>query len=963
MARSAFFLSGAAGLIFEIVWLRHLGRTLGATTVAVATTTAAYMGGLALGSHLGGKIADRLRRPLAVYGVLEVAVAAMGALVPWLCGIIPIFDERWLADLESGFGRALVRFFVAFAVLIIPTTAMGMTLPVLSRAVAPRLGTVGREVGALYAINIAGAVAGAALAGFVLIPHLGLAATNLTAVAIDVSLGCITIAAGSYLRPMTAETPSLATAPIVRAEGGQLVGLLAVTGAAAMALQVLWTRALGTALGPSTYAFSAIVCAYLVGLAGGGAWASRLADRVRSIRHALAGVLAATAAATWAGIAVVDDLPSLLHPVVLDPTLTMGGLVRTEFALAALSVVPAAVGMGTLFPLTIAAVVGSEARIGAAVGRAYAVNTLGNIAGSFAGVFILLPTLGVEWGMRAAASSYVVLALLLVARPEPTTRPSARRAVAVGATLVAAALVAWPGWDIARWTVGLFRMSMARSFFPQAGKLDTSRVIFHADGLASTVTVEEEAGTRWIKVNGKIDGSSEGDMPTQVLSGLLPMLVHPAPERVAVIGCGSCVTVGAALQGDPDEVTLIELEPEVVRAARLFGAVNHEPWNDPRLTIVEDDGRNYMMRRGPAFDVIISEPSNPWMTGAASLFTLEFFEIAARRLAPDGLFLQWLQAYELAPERIASVLATFHAVFPEVLVFSAHPDSNDLLLLGSRSELALPRARLARRFDELASEFARAGLRGLDDLLALLLLSSPEVYEVARDATLNTDDNALIEFGAPRDLVAFAETDPELPFLALNLGERAAMVRRLGGIGSDPGMSLDLAQAYLRQGMLVDAAQTAREVATAAAGDPVTERAEEIAAIAALLDEPDDREAVIDLGLEGTSQEDMRTGVLIARDETKEALQRFEGPGGHPPKTTTERLLYAYLLYRNQRYEAARSQLLLARGEAPPARQAAVSYYLARSDYYDGQYARAVTEMRSYRALKARPLSISRKPD
>ncbi|MBC7793794.1 MAG: fused MFS/spermidine synthase, partial [Clostridia bacterium] len=650
LARLAFFLSGVAGLTFELVWTRHLGLAIGATSVAIATITAAYMGGIALGSHLGGRIADRLKRPLAAYGLLELAIAMVGIAVPYFALAIPGVDAALFGEV-SGFTRALTRFLVAVVVLIVPTTLMGATLPILARAVTERLGTVGREIGTLYAINLAGAVIGAALAGFYFIPTLGRNGTNAIAVGIDVLVGLIALYGGSKGAPSEVKpVDPLMSSTSIRAGSRDIVGLLAVTGASAMALQVLWTRAISTAIGPSTYAFSAIVCAYLSGLAIGGAIASRIADGTKSLRFALACVLLATGLAAMFGIAIVDDLPSVLRTVVLDKDLTIRGLFASEFGLAALCLMPATIAMGAIFPLSITAVIGSKEKLGSAVGIAYAINTVGAIVGSFASVFVLIPTLGIERGMRFAALLYVIAALVLCFRVESFVPKERSRTLAAACGLAVAVILAWHGWDIARWTAGVYRLSMTREYYSKDFKM--AEVLFHADGLSSTVTVESEDDVRWIKVDGKVDGSSVGDMPTQILSGLLPMMFHPAPKNVAVIGCGTGVTVGGALQGEPEYVTLIDIEREVVIGAHFFAGENHAPWSDPRLTIVEDDGRNFLRRSKTAFDVIVSEPSNPWMAGAASLFTKEFFTLAAKHIDPDhGLFLQWLLIYELAPER------------------------------------------------------------------------------------------------------------------------------------------------------------------------------------------------------------------------------------------------------------------------------------------------------------------------
>lgn len=968
LARGAFFLSGIAGLTFEIIWARHLGLALGATTLAVATTTAAYMGGLAFGSGVGGRIADRLRRPLSVYGLMELLIGLMGLGVPWLCRHIPLVDAWLFADLESGFARALVRFVVAFLVLILPTFAMGTTLPILARVVTQRVDNVGQQVGLLYALNIAGATVGAALCGFVWIPAWGLSATNYIAVGIDVVLGLLALGFGTLLAPL-AVTPPVPNTPrpsLWRSGGATLVTLLAVTGAAAMALQVLWTRALGTALGPSTYAFSAIVCAYLAGLAIGGFVAARVADKVTASRLALLGTLVVTAACTLIGITMIDDLPRLLHNIVLDRNLTMEGLIRSEFLLAALSVLPATIGMGAIFPLTLAAVSGSDTQLGAAVGRAYAINTLGAIFGCFAGVFILLPLVGVEWGMRLAALGYVGLALLLSFHLEPSAQGAPRRILTGLALVVGIATVAWPTWDIAQWTSGMFRLSMTRTYFP-TDKIELSKVIYHHDGLASTVTVEEDEGVRWIKVNGKIDGSSHGDMPTQILSGILPMLLHPNPQEIAVIGCGSCVTVGAALQANPNHITLIELERRVVEAAHMFSDVNHAPWSDPRVSIVEDDGRNFMSRGHTMFDVIISEPSNPWMTGAASLFTEEFFTLAHSRLKNDGMFVQWLQVYELAPERIASVLKTFHAVFPNVLVFSAHTESNDLLLVGSNTPVTLDMPLLAQRFVQTQAELTRAELQNPDDLLALLLFTDKDIDTLAQGVPINTDDNAFLEFGAPRDLLAFAEEDPSLPLLEQVAGRRSEAVHRALSPKSPPWptVAAGLAGGYLRQGMLVDAQAAAAVVRqdSADVSPADLDRVRQVEDVAQLLD-GDDRERVVDAALVSDDAAYGQAARLLADGDDEEALSYLQHRPTLNQKDGAHQFLYGYLLYLNEDYSEARRQLQHARAaKGSESFRPAVTYYLARTAYGLGEYRRAATEMLRYRETLTEPLSVSKAED
>lgn len=941
LTRGAFLLSGVAGLTFEIVWLRHLGLSLGATTLAVASTTAAYMGGLTLGAALAAKVADRLKRPLSVYGVLEIAIALTGIFVPIVCGSLHNLDALFSNDV-SGTTRAVSRFVAAALILLLPTTAMGATLPILAKAVTKQTSDLGKEIGILYGLNLAGAMIGAALAGFAWIPAYGLSFTNFIAVGIDGFLGIATFLGGLFVMPI--EPAKLERSENRNAARPMTVyhGALFFSGAAAMVLQVLWTRALGTALGPSTYAFSSIVCAYLLGLAIGSWIAAALSRHSFQPQKLLVVFLLLAANLALFGIALVDDLPLLLKSFIVDPSLTVRDLVRTEFTLAALSLVPATTAMGTLFPLTLVVINRSPTALGNLVGRAYAVNTLGNIVGCFVAVFVFLPLFGIEWGMRTSLLFYCIAAGGVLFHESHDKR---KRWFTIATGTTAILVLVFPAWDIGQWTSGLFRLSMTRNFYADEPFV-ASELVFHKDGLSTTVTVEQEAGVRWIKVNGKIDGSSEGDMPTQILSGLLPMFFHPDPKNVAVIGCGSGVTIGAALQGNPEHITLIELEKQVVEGAKFFANVNHKFWEDPRLQIIEDDGRNFLARHGSPFDVIISEPSNPWMTGAASLFTREFFQVATRRLNDDGIFLQWLQTYELAPERILSVLKTFQTVFPHILIFSAHADSNDLLILGSRKPLDFPAEKLQKRFDIFRDELKRAEIENVHDLFALALYSDRELAE-EKMVPLNTDNNAFVEFGAPKDLLTFAEDDPDTSFLQTLKGRRVDLLLRFFDRQS---LSFDaLAQSYLRHGLLKDAhyaaiqhLKTIQEVSTF----------REIRELIQLLDEVD-YESVIDVEYARADATYRKIAELVVNGEHEKAADEFSNNAALAKTNPKFGLLYAYVLYQNSQFSDAQRQL-----STLDKNSVAVQYYLARNSYFQGEYDRGIEQMRKYQTSRKRNLSL-----
>lgn len=587
------------------------------------------------------------------------------------------------------------------------------------------------------------------------------------------------------------------------------------------------------------------------------------------------------------------------------------------------------------------------------------------------------------------ALGYLLVAMFMALAAEEGSGESfgsdGRRSIAVFSAVALVVFSALPGWDVGNWTLGLYRLSTTRDYYADHIP-ENSPIIFHRDGLAATVTVEQDGndGARWIKVDGKIDGSSHGDMPTQVLSGMLPLLINPRSENVAVIGCGSCVTIGAMLAASKQlkTATLIELEPAVIEGARLFGDVNHQPWNDPRLTIVEDDGRNFLRRRGrqkeqpPGFDLIVSEPSNPWMTGAASLFTYEFFTIAAAQLADDGAFVQWVQMYEMAPERIGSILKTFASVFPQVLVFSAHRDSNDLLLVGSASPIRIHWGTLAASFDRWRSDLAVADLHRPEDLIGLMLLGEKEIHAGTGGLELNTDDNALIEFGAPRDLVTYAEMDPAVDVVSALDGKRQILIDRyLSGIEDDHDASANadavsrlqihmrLANGFLRQGQLEDGVAQAIDLlealpAEAASAEPIAAAREKLRvtargllAVAKSLVE-DDPPLAIDASAIATEPRLATAWRLMLDDEEEQALEAIEVVEAEPSQSRSGpcNLLHGYLLYRLERLERAQIALkkaaILARTDANFAHQAnTILYYRAKTTFNQGDYPSAVEQM------------------
>lgn len=816
-----FFLSGASGLLFEVVWTRQLQLVFGSTTLAMSTVLAVFMGGLALGSALGGKIAARSRHPLALYALLEAGVGLYALAFPhFLAGYPALHGFLWRTFGAHFALLSVLRFLATAAVLIVPTTLMGATLPLLSQYVAQRRsGLLGAtvSVGTLFAMNTAGAVLGTFLSGFVLLPRLGVTHTNWIGAGTNLSLAAALFLLGAFSVPPQAKGPSGPTGPLPGTDNPPdakeplfsprvrrlAVISYAVSGATAMVYQVLWTRALAIVIGSSVYSFTLILLAFLLGLSSGAALVVRFLPTIFRPVRALGALHALTFLSVGCSYLLLDKLPGLFLSFLRAEHLGVEQLLLTQFGLAALAIMPATFVMGGVMPLTIRIFAGDLARTGRDVGVAYALNTLGAIVGSFAAGFVVVPSLGLQRGLLAGAVVSAGLAALLLwfseaslseperePEPEPEPGPEPKPGLGLGpgpavsrrtgarvfgcAVLAAALLFAVFSrrWNLTHFAAGLFRVSVARSVVRLHDRV-LPDLLFYRDGIATTVSVERWGKTIALKNNGKVDASNSDDMGTQIMVGLLPLLLHKTaldkPPRVAVVGYGSGVTVGAVTQFPIAQADVVELEPAVVEAGdRFFADVNHLPSRNPRVRVIIGDGRNFLdQATGPddRYDVIISEPSNPWITGVSNLFTIDYWKQARKRLADDGVFCQWAQLYELSPVNIKTLLRSFATVFPNTYVFTSEYGSGDMILVATQRPLPLDLARLRRNFSvpPLRAELSAAGFGRAEEIVADLLLTPDEIWAFTVGGQLNTDDNARIEFAAPRDLLNYLRHESSVP--------------------------------------------------------------------------------------------------------------------------------------------------------------------------------------------------------
>jgi len=762
--------------------MRSLELIFGTTSFAVATVLAAFMGGLACGSYVMGKLAHRFERchPLRVYAGLEVLIAVVGVLLPlafqWL---VPAYRFIWAHFQASFLGFSVIRLLLCVAVLLVPTFLMGATLPILSGYVGNGSRHGNRRIGLLYAVNTVGAVLGCLAAGLILFRFAGVQKTQWIAVALN-----LVAAAGAFVlarrRNETAISESAGDGAVPeqqefdcvgprlsRREIGLLVAIYAASGFVAMLYEVAWTRVLVLVLGSSIYAYTIMLATFLLGLALGSCLAVRLARRDS---HPLlnAGLCQlAIGLTTYVSLFFVEELPFLYLRAyeTFDPSAT--GLMTIQFVLAGALMILPTLGLGAMFPITLRGLNPSGASTARVVGWAYAWNTFGAIGGSVIAGFLLIPTIGSQQTMIAGVALNALLAAVAI-YSVTVGRLVRYRLVAVACVLLFAAnsLRNTPAWSPSILSTGIFRymkdyVGLDRAGFRERARKIQGEVLFFKEGLTCTISVFRNPHNLILAVNGKPDASTPsgldnpfapgeprlGDLPTQSLVGHLPLLLGPDATNVLVVGLGSGVTVGALRQHPVQSIECIELEEAVVEAEKFFQDFNNAPLSDGRVQMIVNDARNHLLVTPKKYDVIVSEPSNPWLPGPAKLFTTEFFELARSRLQPGGVMCQWIQLYEIHHSHFQAILRTYMDIFPHVHLFRVN---HDAVLVGSLSPRPIVLEEIERRMTpRLKADLARLRLHSMEDVLAHYWIGGDELRAAVERGLFNTDDNLFIEFEAP----------------------------------------------------------------------------------------------------------------------------------------------------------------------------------------------------------------------
>jgi len=737
--------SGCAALIYEIVWFQLLQLVIGSTAVSMGVLLGTFMGGMCIGSLALPRYVSPRRHPLIVYAALELGIGAIGVLVLF---VLPYAGGVYTAMAGQGVWGVITRALLCAVCLLPPTILMGASLPAIARWIETTPQGVA-WLGFFYGGNTAGAVVGSLLAGFYLLRVHDMptatyvaAVINLVVAALAVGLSRLTV----HDAGPSGEDPAGGATFVRRAWPVYVV--IGLSGFAALGAEVVWTRLLSLLLGGTTYTFSIILAVFLIGIGVGSSAGAAMARSRISARVAL-GIcqVLIVACVAWSAYMIARALP--YWPV--DPGLSPSPRFTFEidFARALWTVLPAALLWGASFPLALGAVAEPGQDPGRLVGGVYAANTVGAILGSLAFSIFLVPMLGTQNAQRAlmvaAAGGGGLLLLPFVV---PRAAGLGRTAAFSGAVAVAGALV---------WTTPRIPFELIAYGRQMPWRLNEVKELYRGEGRNASIGVSEEPnGVRNFHVSGKVEASTEPqDMRLQRMLGSLPALFQPDPRSVLVVGFGAGVTAGSLLPF-PSVATERICEIEALIPPNIgpyFAQQNFNVLHDPRVTITYDDARHFILTTDAKYDIITSDPIHPWVKGAATLYTQQYFELVKQHLNPGGLVTQWVPLYESNEAAVKSEIATFFRVFPNGTIWGNTDQGRgyDLVLLGQAGPLQLNvdslQARLSRPdMQFVAASLADVGFYTVEDLLETYAGNAADLRPWLADAQINLDRNLRLQY-------------------------------------------------------------------------------------------------------------------------------------------------------------------------------------------------------------------------
>jgi len=752
-----FFFSGAVGLVYEIIWNRMLTIVFGSTVFAVTTVLTAFMAGMALGSFYIGRYADRHQNPLKIYAYLEIGIGVYAIILPLILAgtnFIYIFLYRNLGG--SFYLLSIFRFILCFIVLLIPTTFMGGTLPVMTRAITGKIDRLGWTVGSLYALNTFGAVIGCFLSGFILIKIMGITITTIISAGINVAIALIVLfifAKKEFIfsnednHKADKKQDNDFSIDLPQNAGKIALLVFGVSGFCALAYEVLWTRILVLFLGSTAYAFATMLSTFLCGIAVGSVLIAKFADKRKDLLTAL-GIIQIV-------IALSAILLIPIYGKLYDIGLKFTGsgwwtFFISRYSLSFLVMLIPTIFMGATFPIASKIYANSIENLGKSIGKIYSINTLGSIFGSFFAGFVFIPLIGVQKSIMVMACLNIAIGIsafipnLMYWRSKNNSKKVISHYVYIVIAIVAVIV-----------SIFVIDTSQPLTKFTAVfkGSGEKNKLLFYKEEVDTSVTVVEDTeGVRRIFVDtNQAAEDSRWDLPSHNIIGHLPILLHPDPKNALVIGFGMGVT-SYAITRHGVNVDAVEISPGVVSANSFFTKINHDVLKDPLIHLTIEDGRNYTLTTDKKYDVISTGIIHPLVsTNSAGFYTKDFYELCKKRMTENGIMCQWVPLHRLPEEHFKTIIRTFKASFPHTtLWYKWTPDF--IILIGTPEELSIDLQDFIKRVEKPA---VKADLEtvNMDDPFVLLdsfMMDERTIDAYVGNGRIHTDNRPMIEFFGPQ---------------------------------------------------------------------------------------------------------------------------------------------------------------------------------------------------------------------
>ncbi len=780
---SVFFFTGLCGLIYGTVWTRLLALVFGNTAQAVSTVSGVFMFGLALGSHFVGRRLRRIQNPQRFLGLVEVGIGVYAFFfLPLLYPLQQIHSALFPYLYDHQALPGLFRILLTVCVISVPAVLMGAAVPLAASALRGSQRSVGRDAGTIYFLGASGAALGSFLSAFVLIPHLGLQWMLCLGGLLNVTIGIVTLA---VKHAPAAPEPTKNTATETgddRPEQFWALFAIGLIGFLSMVCVISWRRALIMVFGPSVYPLALTVTVYLLGLALGGFVFRRFADKIKNRLEWLSALTAAAGLSIFAGALLTGSLPNLFVRAFAHDNANWARITLLEFLVSFAIMLPAAFCTGASFPL-VSRILERKSQPGRSIADAFALSIGGWTIGLPAAGFVLVPVIGAERSLIAAGAASILLAAALMILPLRQGTAKSRGLRAAIAVLLAVTAIAgsWimPNRDARATTAGvyLYSQAIAKTQSSVADFMTRYHMLLYREDPNGTVAVlESSTGSRFLRVNGMTDGSDGGDRFTQVLLALAPVFYSSSPQTALDIGLGTGMTAGSLLDYPFETIDCAEISPAVVEASRFFSKSAGDVLQSPRLHLHILDGRTWLQSTDRKYDIVTSTSSHPWQTGNANLFTVEFFELAKKRMTGNGILCQWLPFYNTDKQHFRLVLGSLKTVFRFVNVWI---DNTDAILIASDRPLVLDYEGISQKMqiEGVKKRLQTIGIETPEDLLGLFYIDDEAVNGfIGNVEALNSDIFPIVEFNAPKRIIGPIRPDAFSQLMELSYRSRPHLI-------------------------------------------------------------------------------------------------------------------------------------------------------------------------------------------